>query len=79
MAQTVRIDEGTHALLRELADADDVSLSEELTLAVHARKKERFFAALNASYAGMTDDERVAEAEENGLWDTTLPDGLDSR
>jgi hypothetical protein len=48
MAQTVRIDESTHALLRELADADNLSLQDELALAVKARKKEKFFAQMKA-------------------------------
>jgi hypothetical protein len=77
MAQTVRIDEPTHALLRELADADEVSLHEELARAVRARKKERFFAEMRAGYAQMTDAERAEEAEELALWDQTLLDGLE--
>jgi len=76
MAQTVRIDEGTHALLRELADADKVSLSEELTLAVQARRKERFFAELHAGYAQMTEAEQAEEIAEKALWDNAIGDGL---
>jgi hypothetical protein len=77
MAQTVRIDEATHALLRELADADGVSLHEELARAVQARKKEKFIAQFHAAYAEMTDDERAAEAAEMAVWDTALLDGLE--
>lgn len=76
MAQTVRIDEATHALLRELADADGVSLHEELARAVQARKKEKFVAQFHAAYAEMTDDERAEEAAEMAVWDTALSDGL---
>jgi hypothetical protein len=77
MAQTVRIDERTHALLRELADADRLSLQDELALAVQARKKERFFAELHAGYAQLTDAERAEEAAEAAVWDEALADGLD--
>ncbi len=77
MAQTVRIDEPTHALLRELADADNLSLQDELALAVKARKKERFIAEFTASYASMTDEERAEEAAEVAVWDSALGDGLD--
>ena len=78
MAQTVRIDENTHELLRDLARADGVSLNEELTRAVQARKRERFFADMAAGYAALTDKERQEEATERALWDRTARDGLDS-
>jgi hypothetical protein len=77
MALTVRIDETTHALLRELADADNLSLHDELALAVKARKKERFIAEFNSAYAGLTEEERTQEAVEMGVWDSALGDGLD--
>lgn len=77
MAQTVRIDEATHALLRELADADNLSLNDELALAVKARKKERFFAEMKAGYEAMTAEERAEEAAEVAVWDTALLDGLE--
>jgi predicted N-formylglutamate amidohydrolase len=77
MAQTVRIDEATHALVRELADADNLSLNDELALAVQARRKERFFAEFHAAYAEITDVERLEEATENAVWDSALGDGLD--
>lgn len=76
MAQTVRIDEATHSLLRELADADDVSLREELALAVQARKKEKFFSEFAAAYADMTTEERAEEAAEMAVWDSAPGDGL---
>jgi hypothetical protein len=77
MAQTVRIDESTHALLRELADADNLSLQDELTLAVKARKREKFFAEMKAGYEAMTGEERAEEAGETAVWDTALGDGLE--
>lgn len=77
MAQTVRIDEATHTLLRELADADEVSLHEELALAVKARKKEKFIAEFHAAYAEMTEAERAEEAAEMAVWDSALLDGLE--
>lgn len=77
MAQTVRIDESTHALLRDLAEADGVSLHEELARAVQARKRERFFAELAAGYSAMSQQERSEDEAELAQWDTTLGDGLD--
>jgi hypothetical protein len=77
MAQTVRINESTHALLRQLADADNISLNEELELAVQARRKERFFAEMHAGYAQLPETERAEDAAENALWDHALGDGLE--
>jgi hypothetical protein len=76
MAQTVRIDEPTHALLRELADADGVTLHEELGRAVRARKRERFFAELTAGFAALSSEERDEDACETAVWDVTSADGL---
>lgn len=76
MAQTVRIDEATHGLLRELAKADGVSLHEELARAVEARRRECFFAALRAGYAALSPKDRAEEATEHALWDRSLSDGL---
>jgi hypothetical protein len=77
VAQTVRIDESTHALLRELADGDHLSLQEELALAVRARKKEKFFAEMRAGYAQLTEAGRAEDAAEMAVWDQALGDGLD--
>jgi hypothetical protein len=78
MAQTtVRIDEATHALLSELAKADGVTLHEELTRAVMARRKERFFEEMEAGYAAMAAEERAEDAAEAVLWDRALGDGIE--
>lgn len=78
MAQTsLRINESTHALLRQLADAEGVSLVEELDRAVKARQRELFFAELKAGYAAMTPAERAEDAAEVQAWDVTIADGLD--
>ena len=77
MAQTVRIDESTHALLKLMADDDDVSLSEELTRAVHARKRERFFEKMTAGYAAMSETGREENEAESAVWDNVSFDGLE--
>jgi hypothetical protein len=66
MSLNVRIDETTHATLKELAEKDDASLQEEVRRAVEAYRRERFFAEMEASFARMTPEERAdyhAEAE----------------
>jgi hypothetical protein len=77
MALTVRIDKSTHGLLRDLAKVDGVSLNEELTRAVEARRRERFFAEMAAGYAALTEKEINEDAAERALWDGALRDGLD--
>lgn len=78
MAQTsLRINESTHALLRQLADAEGVSLVEELDRAVQARHRELFFDELKAGYAAMTSSERAEDAAEVQAWDMALADGLE--
>jgi hypothetical protein len=79
MAQTVKIDPETHALLSRLAADDGVSLQEELARSVRARRKEQFFQQMAAGYAQMTDAERAEDAEEAVLWDRSLADGIDAQ
>lgn len=75
MAQTVRIDEDTHRHLRRLADADGVSLQEELARAVRARRRETFFASIAAGYTARSPTEVAEDEAELALWDQTLGDG----
>ena len=75
MAQTVKIDPETHALLRQLAEEDHVSMQEQLSRAVKALQKERFFRQLALGYAQLTPQERAEDATETALWDQTLGDG----
>jgi hypothetical protein len=75
MAQTVRIDPETYDLLSQLAEEDRVTLQEELTRSVKARRKERFFEQMTEGYGAMTADELAEDAAELALWDTTLADG----
>jgi hypothetical protein len=78
MAQTVRIDPTTHALLQRLAEADGgVSLQEELSRAVQSRRRELFFAELHAGYARLSKAERAEGAADTALWDAALGDGLE--
>ena len=78
MAQTVRIDPATHALLQRLADADGgVTLQEELARAVQSRMRELFFAELHAGYARLSEAEQAEDAADTALWDSALGDGLE--
>jgi len=76
MAQTVRIDEATHAALREFADRDRLSLQDELAKLVKGRQEQEFFQAIERGYAAMSAAERAEEQSSIAAWDQTLPDGL---
>jgi hypothetical protein len=76
---TVRIDETTHAILRELARDMNVSMREVLAQAVEAFRRTRFLDEANAAYARLRADPQAwaEELEERRLWDNTLMDGLE--
>jgi hypothetical protein len=79
MAETVRIDPEAHASLAEIARAKHLSLTEALSRAVEAYRREVFLEQMAAGYTALRDDSKAwaAEQAEREAWDTTLRDGLD--
>ena len=77
MAETVRIAPETHAALVEIAKAQHISLTEALTRAVAAYRREQFLAGVAADFAALTPKEHAEEAAEAATWDATLADGRD--
>jgi hypothetical protein len=73
---TVRLDQGTHAALRELARASNEPLQTVLAKAVEAYRRQRLLEQTNEAYATLRRDpsawERVTEERE--AWDATLQD-----
>jgi hypothetical protein len=78
VAQTVKIDPKTHALLRQLAEEDHVSMQEQLARAVKAMQRARFFHQMAQGYVQQSSDERAEDAAEMILWDQTLGDGVET-
>ncbi len=78
-AQTVRISETSHHLLKELAEQTGQTMTQVLDKALDAYRRKLFFERLNAGYAELrADSEAWAEhLAERKLWDATLLDGLD--
>jgi len=76
MTTTVRIDPKTHAKLAALARSAHIPITEALTRAVEALRRDQFFADLTAAYAASpaTDDDEREEA----LWERTVGDGLEN-
>ena len=76
MTTTVRIDPRTHAKLAALARSAHIPITEALTRAVEALRREQFFADLAAAYAASPSTDE--DSSEDALWDRTLADGLES-
>lgn len=76
---TVRVNERTHAVLRELVAATGKPLRQVLEDAVDMYRRDLFFADLDATYAKLRADPVAWEEElaERALWESTLADGLD--
>ena len=77
-AVNVRVDEPTHATLRELSLEYDEKMSVLLAEAVKDFRRKKFMEAVNVEYAALRDDPEAwaAERAERAIWDATLTDGL---
>jgi hypothetical protein len=77
MAETVRIDASAHAMLQDIARAEHVTLTEALTRAVEAYRRQVFLEGLNEEFAALRADAKAwaSEASERQAWDATLADG----
>ena len=79
MAETVRIERAAHTALVEIARSLDTSLTDALSLAIAAYRRQVFIEEVNAGYAAMRSDPRVwaEEMRERETWDQTSNDGLE--
>jgi hypothetical protein len=79
MAETVRIEPAAHAALREIARDGHMSLTEALTRAVEAYRRQMFLAGVASDFAALRADEGAwaEERAERALWDQTSADGLE--
>jgi hypothetical protein len=78
MAATVRIDPASHAALSEIARAKQVSLTEALSRAVEAYRREVFLEACASDFAALRRDPGAwtEEMAERAVWEATTADGL---
>jgi hypothetical protein len=76
---TVRISRSAHAVLRELSEEVDEPMTEVLSKAIEAYRRQRFLDALNADFAALRADPDAwaEEQQDRAAWDATLADGLD--
>ena len=78
MAVTIRIDPGAHRALAEIARASRVSLTEALSRAVEAYRRDVFIAGLASDFRSLRADPVgwADEMKERVLWSTASSDGL---
>jgi hypothetical protein len=80
MAQTVRIEPEAHSILTELARATHSTLTETLSQAIIAYRREVFLRGLADDYAALRADPGhwADERDERRDWDLTSADGLET-
>lgn len=78
MTQTIRIDPAAHACLVEIARTKRLSLTEALSRAVDAYRRELSVQRESASQTASRRDPETWTAEhgEPDSWDSTLPNGI---
>jgi hypothetical protein len=76
---TVRITRSSHAVLRQLAEETDESMTEILNRAIEAYRRASFLAGLNRDFEALRADPAAWEEElkERREWDAALADGLE--
>lgn len=76
---TLRINDRTHEVLRELSSETAEPMRELVYRAVEAYRRQRIIERTNETYAAMRRDPAVwrEELDERAAWDVTLVDGLD--
>lgn len=78
---TVPISEGSHEVLRKLAEETGQSMLDILDRALNEYRRKVFFDQMNAGYAALRADPNAwADSEaERKQWDATSMDGLDPK
>ena len=79
MAIQVRVNETTHAVLRDLAKEFGESMQSIVDKAVERYRRELFLEGLNQDFKNLQENETdwKAELEERKLWENTLFDGVE--
>ena len=77
-SETVRIQPGTHATLKELAQRSGLSMPQLLDAAVEAYRRQCFLEEVNRAYGALRGDAEgwAEEQAERSAWDATLADAV---
>ena len=79
-SRTVRIDDASHAVLRQLAEQLGESMQEILSEAIEFYRRQQFLEEANRAYAALRSNPVAwkEELEERAAWDNTLMDDLEN-
>ena len=77
-SSTVRIDEESRVILREIKRQEDVPATEIIHRALEEYRRKLFLKKCSAAYASLKSDKKAWEEEsaEREKWDSTIRDGL---
>ena len=80
MSTTVRINQASLKILRQLAEQADESMQVVLEKALEMYRRQLFLQKTNDAYAALKENKEAwqQEIEERMLWDNTLGDGRDT-
>ena len=75
-SRTVRIDETTYMLLKQLAERAGMTMLDLLAEAVEGHRRNMFLRQMNADFARLRNNPKAwqEELEERALWDNALCD-----
>ncbi len=78
MAETVRINAASHAALADIAKAKRIPLTEALSQAIEAYRREVFLGGVASDFAALRSDTDAwaEEQAERSAWEATNADGL---
>jgi hypothetical protein len=76
---TVRIDQATHTLLKDISRAEGTSMQTVIQEAVELHRRRRFLEAVNRGFAALRADPAASASYDQELqsWEMTLADGLE--
>jgi hypothetical protein len=79
MATQLRVNESTHAAIRNLAQESGESMQSIVEKAIERYKREMFLESLNQDFKRLRENEEAwnKELEERRLWENTLTDGVE--
>jgi predicted transcriptional regulator len=77
---TVRVSDAAHALLREIAEQSQTSMSAVIEQALEEHRRRLFWAQARREFEQLRSDADTwqAEQEEATIWEASIGDGLDS-
>jgi hypothetical protein len=79
MATQLRVNESTHATIRNLAQEFGESMQSIVEKAIERYKRELFLESLNEDFKHLRENEEAwnEELDERRLWENTLTDGVE--